>query len=1357
MAISKRPIRPIALLTALMFLLAPLSPLVGAGPGDGGDEPFDPSTFGFTSVDEDDVIPILSILSGPTDDPFAASVTKLGDVDGDGIDDMIVGSGYDYWRSNKPFAPYGSSKQYLLKGEQDRNYTASDLDEIGNGSTGWAQHSERWIGDVNGDGHADLIYKIEEFYILEDGEIFDWSYEDRYKIFIHYGSEDGFADEPDSSINILPEDISPNMTYIAFQFGGVGDVNGDGFNDLFVYRHGAEIWIDYPPGTGGGGDPGNGGRANEDDPDEPPDKDPLPPGTEPNITYYPPDFQLYYGSEDGFPDEPSWNGTPELEGRYFYLQGVHHADVNGDGNSDVILASAQAPHIQVYHGSDDGISLEPDMTVTFNTQFSYGWRLHAPVDINGDAYDDVIIDYGQAEGLFDYVQYLYFLPGSINGIPSKPADEYRLVLEDLSSDHFPQVVLTDINGDGLDDAFVYARLVTRRDGSDEIRFQVHFNSGEGIPEDPSWRHKYITDWTVPQLGRADKGDFDADGYEDVVIPSPGEWVWWDDGQADYTMGHVIFVNAGGIMELMRPLTLREGPDLYAGYKSYTFRVNVNPTGLSVLPTSVRLTLDPGGADVVLEAGLLSGGSYIQKVTDPNEMVTLTSTLDDIVHDSDNNTIWVLFKVEFSWSWPHEDLCDAKVGTVLNNITTPFLTRELFWVENDLELLGDLSATGAIQGDLEEGDWVRAGEVVTVTGPVVVYEGTTDVYPPSEVCNVVLQDNDGSFSSMANVAGEEVSLAIEMDGATDAEETLTLVLQDLPGLATSLSSPQFLVRVDGDAPTFTNVVPGPDDWHSSSLVLTGITADDSLTAGVLASSMEYSYSIDGGITWTDWTTSNMEVSGDGLLVDGMVLLTIPDGADNFVRWRATDLVGNGPAVSANMRIKVDTINVTYTDAFPGPDEWMTVLQVEAGVTIRDEDGAGIEVASIQYRVSHSNLSGYGEWQTFTILTGDAQEISVSQLIEMGDSPYNYVQWKARDIAGNGFTTSPHYRVRVDITPIRFFDMFPDVGPHGMATLLFGANVTDGEQGSGIALGTVEYRVYTGGEWSEWMTVGMSGSSQHNRISAEATFEDGENNRAQFRGLDVAGNGPAMSEELYLTVDTTGPEFRNFTPASDEKQANGLVQVSITLQEYISGLDGDSVKYRFKVSLDDPWGEWLDAEEVTNTPPSDHLAQATIQLEPGMENIIQFKASDMLGNEAVSSESTVWVNRAPHAYIKTPTSDDVYRDNEVVTLNGTLSSDPDDDQLNYTWYHDLQVDPIGHGRMLDASLPVGIYNITLVVSDDVGAVDEISVLVTVEKYIPPTTETSSVIWWILIIVVLASVMGAGFIIWKRRGVMDEWEEV
>jgi hypothetical protein len=248
---------------------------------------------------------------------------------------------------------------------------------------------------------------------------------------------------------------------------------------------------------------------------------------------------------------------------------------------------------------------------------------------------------------------------------------------------------------------------------------------------------------------------------------------------------------------------------------------------------------------------------------------------------------------------------------------PFIrTRDLFRVENDLELVGPLSVSGEWQGARTEGQWVRSNERITLTGPIVVYEGTTDVFPPSGAFTDVLQDDDGDFVTTAHSSGAVVNLTIAADGTTDLDENYTLTLQDLPGTATLVKQRRIHLRVDGDAPAFRNAVPEPDDWHGSSEVLVSITADDHATSGVVGSTLEYSYTTTGASgAWTEWSREGLTVTPDGGDVDGLVTLALPDGTENFVRWRAGDRVGNGPSVSDAFRIKVDTKNVTFRRGQP----------------------------------------------------------------------------------------------------------------------------------------------------------------------------------------------------------------------------------------------------------------------------------------------------------------------------------------------------------------------------------------------------------------------------------------------------------
>ncbi|MHB9026278.1 MAG: hypothetical protein ACYC7E_19230 [Armatimonadota bacterium] len=71
------------------------------------------------------------------------------------------------------------------------------------------------------------------------------------------------------------------------------------------------------------------------------------------------------------------------------------------------------------------------------------------------------------------------------------------------------------------------------------------------------------------------------------------------------------------------------------------------------------------------------------------------------------------------------------------------------------------------------------------------------------------------------------------------------------------------------------------------------------------------------------------------------------------------------------------------------------------------------------------------------------------------------------------------------------------------------------------------------------------------------------------------------------------------------------------------------------------------------------------------------------------------------------------NAVYPLDGSLSTDPEDDPLTYTWYADGNlVTPIATGVTASATLSVGAHTITLVVADSFGASDTTTIAVTVD---------------------------------------------
>jgi len=1334
-------------LIVLLLVATSVFPGVVSSEGDGGVT--DPPGQGAGTGTSSEPVPLYTMVSGPEDsNGFGSYLANVDDVQGDGVQDIIVGSGFGGIRPDKPNDPgqidLKMGSNYLMYGRTDRTFDPAQLKELENMSSYWSFREQRWLGDVNGDGYADVVSSPNEYYAyLMPPYIYTPSVQ------VRYGSASGLPEDPDLVIMVQPPDVPANMSYVSFSYGGVGDVNGDGFNDLLVYRYAFDIWPIEPPINRSGDGSNSGGSGGKDDTEPVPDPKPYP-------TSYPADLQLFYGSKLGLPSEPSWNASikEDLVNRRWSVE-VHHADVNGDGCEDVILTSYSAPHVTLHLGSSEGLSVEPDMSITFNLEFSYGWKLHAPVDSNGDAYDDFIIDYGATEGLFKYVQYIYVFRGSSRGVSEQPSATYK-----LDSHESALVGTSDFNGDGLDDVLLAWQTATDgKEGAIDITLHVHFSAGGEFRPTASWGYTIHGIEMASSVTGFEPGDYDGDGFGDVAFGVPGQYYWDASGQMYTNPGHVVILWGAGIMDLLKPISLIGGPRLFAGYTAYDFRVNANPTGVSELPTMVELTLDPEGANVLIACDIVNL-PHFTKVRDPNNHVRVASSdVTDVVSDRENNTVWVHFRVLFEWNWPHEDLCDVLVSSFLRPGTTaPYRAKDLFWVENDLDFRGQLSARGEWQGARHEGEWVRSGERVTIAGPVVVYENTTDVFPPSGTCTVVLQDDDGDFASTALSSGAPANLTIAADAATDADENYTLSLGDLPGNATLVSRPRIHLPVDGDMPLFRNAVPEETEWFSSHEVLVSITADDGMGSGVRSSTMEYSYSTTGLAGFGPWTREGLQATSDGQSADGLVLLEFPDGTENFVRWRAGDIVGNGPGESLPYRILVDTKNVTFTDAVPDPDAWQTRLPVECGVTITDTEGSGIEVITVQFRVSFQNLSHYGPWTDWERGSAqDAQSITVRQTLALAESGFNYVQWRAKDIAGNGFTASPHYRVRVDTTPIEFYAFAP--GPtawQNTSRVTCTVNVSDRLGGSGVDLGTIKYRYRTGGgDYTGWTPVGMSGVKQDTWFTLALDLADGADSMVQLSGLDVAGNGPTPSAEHRLQVDTKGPIFVSIGPGADQKQPATQVTVTLMLKDSTAGLNASRVWYRSStVSESDmrtkAWSlmpvEMLDL--VTDQPV--YGGSVALELVRGKTNFVQFRAQDRLFNANESQVSTIWVNQLPLATLADPKPGLEFKEEERVLLNATGSSDPDGDDLNYTWYAENVTEPLGYGRTLLTKLPVGVYNVTLVVRDTDGAEANASVKVTVVKLPPPKTQSTSdaALLVLLLIAILVASMAAGYYASRRK---------
>src|SRR5580765_1402989 len=306
-------------------------------------------------------------------DNFGCSVAWIGDVNGDGMEDLLIGAFRypDFQSAGEAFLYFGGSAI---------DSVADLLIPPPAGGAGWFGISVASAGDFNGDGYPDFIVGARQA-----------GYEG--KAFLYYGGPSLDA-TPDLT---LTGESTGSLTGFRASVASAGDVNGDGFDDVIVgaptYGSGGRVYVYF------------GGAA----PDAVPDRVFTALGAYDEVGSVVGSAGDLNG--DGHPDvfasAPSndaaalnagaiyvWFGGPGFDtnpdltvfgsGLNERLMNAANAgDINDDGFSDLI--AAEKDHVFVWFGGTSPNSI-PDVTLV---------RTYASVagagDVNGDGIDDFVV------------------------------------------------------------------------------------------------------------------------------------------------------------------------------------------------------------------------------------------------------------------------------------------------------------------------------------------------------------------------------------------------------------------------------------------------------------------------------------------------------------------------------------------------------------------------------------------------------------------------------------------------------------------------------------------------------------------------------------------------------------------------------------------------------------------------------------------------------------------------------------------------------------------------------------------------------------------------------------------------------
>jgi len=453
--------------------------------------------------------------SGGAEDLFGWSANAAGDVNGDGFPDLVIGA-----PSSDEVAGF-AGRAYLFYGPFTGNRLAANADAVISAASfgdnlGIAVDG---AGDLNGDGKDDLVIgaRSNDAAGIQAGQVY-----------VFQGPVHGQLAPSQATAVISGSEFEELGVAVA----GVGDVNGDGRDDLLLGAHMFAAGV---------------GRA-----------------------------YLFLGPVAGARTSASAEAiiTGEFQSDSFGIA-VAAGDMNGDGLSDLLIGAPHGPidfldsgRVYLFHGPVSGQISAASADVIFHGEAlndMFGSDVSAG-DLNGDGIDDVLAGANQIFSNVDPGKaYVFYGPFAERAVHLFATDADGRFTGEGANDVFGDAVavIPDMNGDGRDEALVGA-WDNLAGGGRAGRAYLFLGPASGAR--PAGTADLIITGEEPgdRLGKevAAAGDLDRNGLGDLIVGAP-EFPAGDPGKAFvYLDGHVAAAIAAAAAPPVQ-LALKSSPNPFS--------------------------------------------------------------------------------------------------------------------------------------------------------------------------------------------------------------------------------------------------------------------------------------------------------------------------------------------------------------------------------------------------------------------------------------------------------------------------------------------------------------------------------------------------------------------------------------------------------------------------------------------------------------------------------------------------------------------------------------------------------------------------------------------------------------------------